>query len=79
MDRLSGNQFQLVHMNDIPVVEALLTIKILLFDIDIVTGNIVKELARRSMRKYKNTVQLLRHNTHKCFVNNLIAVFQYCG
>ena len=46
MDGLSPNQFQEVHMNDIPTVEDLLTLNIVLYDIDIVDGNIVGELAR---------------------------------
>ena len=50
MDGLSPNQFQGVHMNDIPTVEDLLTLNILSYDIDIVDGNIVGELARRSVQ-----------------------------
>ena len=76
MDGLSADQFQGVHMNDIPIVEDLLTINILLYDIDIVDGNIVGELARRSVQKYENTVRLLRYNNHICYVSNLNAVFQ---
>ena len=53
-------------MNDIPIVEDLLTLNILLCDIDIVDGNIVGELARRSVQKYENTVRLLRYNNHIC-------------
>ena len=60
MDGLSPNHFQGVHMNDIPSVEDLLTLNILLYDIDIVDGNIIGELARRSVQKYENTVRLLR-------------------
>ena len=56
MDGLSPNQFQGVHMNDIPTVEDLLTLNILLYDIDIVDENIVGELAGRSVQKYENTV-----------------------
>ena len=70
------NQFQGVHLNDIPTVEDLLTLNILLYDIDIVDGNIVGELARRSVRKYEKTVRLLRYNNHICYVNNINAVFQ---
>ena len=33
MDGLSPNQFQVVHMNDVPTVEDLLTLNILLYDI----------------------------------------------
>ena len=56
MDGLSADQIQGVHMNDIHIVEDLLTLNILLYDIDIVDGNIVGELARRSVQKYENTV-----------------------
>ena len=42
---LSPNQLQGVHMNDIPTVEDLLTLNILLYDVYIVDGNIVGELA----------------------------------
>ena len=75
MDELSPNQFQGVHMNDIPIVEDLLTLNILLYDIDIVDGNIIGELARRSMQKYENTVRPLRYNNHICYVSNINAVF----
>ena len=76
MDGLSPNQFQGVHMNDIPTVEDLLTLNNLLYDIDIADGNIIGELARRSVQKYENTVRLLRYNNHKCYVINNNAVFQ---
>ena len=76
MDGLSADQFQGVHMNDVPIVEDLLTLNILLYDIDIVDGNIVGELARRSVQKYENTVRLLGYNNHICYVNNIKAVFQ---
>ena len=35
-DGLSPNQFHGVHMNDIPIVEDLLLLNVLLYDIDIV-------------------------------------------
>ena len=76
MDGLSADQFQGIHMNDITTVEDLLTLNILLYDIDIVDGNIVGELARRSVQKFENNVRLLRYNNHICYVNNLNAVFQ---
>ena len=53
MDGLSADQFQGVHMNDIPILEDLLTLSILRYNIDIVNGNIVGELARRSGQKYE--------------------------
>ena len=76
MDGLSLNQFQGVHMNDVPTVEDLLFLNILLYDIDIVDGNIVGELARRSVQKYEKTVRLLRYNNHICYVSNINTVFQ---
>ena len=76
MDGLSADQFRGVHMNDIPMVEDLLTLNILLYDIDIVNGNIIGELARWSVQKYENTVRLLRYNNLKCYVNINNAVFQ---
>ena len=66
MDGLSPNHFQGVHMNDIPIVEDLLTLNILPYDIDIVDGNNIGELARRNVQKYENTVRLLRYNDHIC-------------
>ena len=76
MDGLSPNHFQGVHMNDIPIVEDLLTLNLVLYDIDIVDGNIIEELARRNVQKYENTVRLLIYNNHICYVNNINAVFQ---
>ena len=63
-------------MNDIPIVGDLLTLNILLYDKDIVDGNIVGELARGSVQKYEDTVRLLRYDNHICYVNNINAVFQ---
>ena len=62
-------------MNDILTVEDQLTLNILLYDTDFVDGNIVGELARRSVQKCENTVRLLRDNNHICYVNKINAVF----
>ena len=76
MDEPSPYQFQGVHMNDIPVVEDLRTLSILLYDIDIVDGNIIGELARRSAQKYENIARLLRYNNHICYLSNIKAILQ---
>ena len=76
MDGLTPPQFQGVHMNDIPVVEDLLHLNIFLYEIDIVDGKIIGELARRSVQKYRKTVRMLRYNNHICYVSNINAVFQ---
>ena len=77
MDGLSADQPQGVHMNDIHFVEDLLTLNILLYDLDIVDGNIIGELAGQSVQKHKNTVPLLRNSNHICHVNNINAVVQF--
>ena len=59
MDALSPNQF---NMNDIPVVKDLLTLNILLYDIDIVGWNNFGELARRNAQKYESTFQTIDKN-----------------
>ena len=60
MDRLSLNQIQRVHLTNIPIVEDLLLLNALLYDIAIVEGNKIGELVWRSVQKYENTVRLLR-------------------
>ena len=77
MDGLSANQYQGVYMNDIPSPEDLLTLNFLLHDTDIVDGNIVAEIARENAQRYENTVQLLSHNHHIYYVNNINAVIQF--
>ena len=77
MDGLSASQFQGVHMNDIPIVEDMLTLNVLLYHIEIVYENVIGEIAGRSAQKYENTARLLRYNNHKCYVNNFNAVFQF--
>ena len=80
MDGLGAYEFQGGHVNDIPIVEDLLTLSILLYDIDIVYGNIIGEIARRSLQKNDNTVRVLRYNNHICYVNNITVVFQsFCS
>ena len=73
---MSADQFQAVHMNDIPTVEDLLTLNILLYYIDVVDGNNLGDFARRSVQKYEHTGQLLGYNNHICYVKNINAVFQ---
>ena len=76
MDGLNPNQFHGFHMNDIPTDEDLLTLNIVLYDMDNVDGNFIGELARRCVQKNEKTVRLLSYNNHICSVNNINAVFQ---
>ena len=64
-------------MKDIPVVEGLLNLKILVYDKDFVDGDITGELARRSIQKHEITAQLLRYKNPICYVSSINAVYQY--
>ena len=50
MDGVNPNQFQRVHKKDTLVVDDLQTFNILLYNVDNVDGNIIEELARRSVQ-----------------------------
>ena len=76
-DGLGPNQFKGVHMNYYSIVADLLTLNILLYDIDFVDGNNIAKLARRSVQRYVNSVRMLRYNISICYVSNINAVFQY--
>ena len=67
--------FKGVCMDDIPTVEDLTSVNIFLYDIDIVDGTLVGELARRSIQKHSNTVRLLRYNSHICYIANIQTLF----
>ena len=70
------SKFQGVHLNDIPKVEDLLQLNILLYDIGLVDGELIGELARRSIQKFEKSVKLLRYNNHICYVNNINSLFK---
>ena len=73
------SEFQVVCMDDIPSVEDIVGIDIFIYDIDLFDGAMVGEIGRRSIRKYKKKVQLIRHNSHICYVDNTHALFKaYC-
>ena len=63
-------------MTDIPNVEDLLQLNILLYDIDFVDGELIGQLCRRSIQKYEKSVKLIRYNNHICYVNNINALFK---
>ena len=68
--------FQGVCVDDVSLVEDLIQVNIFLYDIDIVNGSIVGELARRSVQKYCNTARLLRYNNHNCYLSNINALYK---
>ena len=63
-------------MDDIPSVEDKVGINIFIYDIDLIDGAMVGELARRSIKKYEKNVQLIRYNSHICYVDNINALLK---
>ena len=57
-------KFQDVQLTDVPKVEEMLQPDIFLYDIDFVDGELIEELARRSIQKFEISVKLLRYNNH---------------
>ena len=54
------SKFQGVHMTNIPKVEEMLQLNIFLYDFDFVDGELIGELARRSIQKIEKSIKLLR-------------------
>ena len=70
------SKFQGVCMDDIPSVEDIVSINFFIYHIDLIDGAMVGELARRSIKKYQKNVQLIRYNSHICYVDNINALFK---
>ena len=70
------SKIQGVHITDNPKVEEMLHLKIFLYDIDFVDGELIGELCRGSIQKYEKSVKLLRYNNHICYVNYINALFK---
>ena len=65
------SKFQGVHMTDIPKVEDMLQLNIFLYAIDFVDGELIGEIARRSIQKFEKSVKFLRYNNHICCVSDM--------
>ena len=63
-------------MDDIPFVEDTVVINIFIYDIDFIDDPMVGELARRSIKKYEKSVQLIRYKSHISYVDNIYAPFE---
>ena len=63
-------------MDDIPYVKDIVGINIFIYDIDLIDGAMVGELARRSIKKYEKNVQFIRYNSHICYVDSINALFK---
>ena len=70
------SKFQGVHMTDIRKVEEMLQLNIFLYDIDFVDGELIGELARRSIPKFEKGVKLLPYNIHICYVSDMNSFFK---
>ena len=71
------SKFQGVHMTDIPKVEEMLQLKIFLYDIDFVDGELLGKLARRSFQKSEKSVELLRSKNHIYHVGDMNSFFEF--
>ena len=61
-------------MDDIPSVEDIVGINIFIYDIDLIDGGGV--FSRRNIKKYEKKIQLIRYNSHICYVDNINALFK---
>ena len=73
---LDPSKFQRVCKDDIPSVEDIVRIINFIYDIDLIDGARVGELAWRSIKKYEKKVQLIRYNSHICYADNIHALFK---
>ena len=63
-------------MDDHLSLEHIVGINIFICDVDLTDGAMVGELARRIIKKYEKNVQLIRFNSHICYVDNIRALFK---
>ena len=63
-------------MNDIPFVEDTVGINFFIYDINVIDGAMVGQLARRRIKKYEKNVQLIRYKSHVCYVDKINALFK---
>ena len=70
------SKFQGVHMTDIPKVEELLQLNFFLYDIDFVDGELIGELARKSIQTFEKSFKVLRYNNHICYVGDMKSFFK---
>ena len=71
-----SSKFHCVHMTDVPKVEEMLQLKIFPNDIDFVDGELIGELARRSIQKFKKSVKFLCFNNQNCYVSDMNSFYK---
>ena len=73
----SVQNFRVVGLDDLHIVERLAEVSILVYDIEVSDGRITVELADRSLRRFNSTATLLRYNNHSCYVTDVNKVFKF--
>ena len=68
--------FRGVSIDHLVFVEDAIKHNIFIYDIDIVDGDFVGELARRSIEMYEKNINLLRYNNHICYVDDINRFFK---
>ena len=63
-------------MDDIASVEDIVGTNIFKYDVDLIDGAVVAELAQRSIKKCGKKIQLIRYNSHVCYVDNIYVNFK---
>ena len=54
----------------------MLQLNISLYYIDFVDGELIGELAQKSIQKSEKSVKLLRYNNHNCYVSDMNSFFK---
>ena len=73
---LDAINFRGVSIDHLVFVENAIKHNIFIYDVDIVDGDFVGELARRSVEMYEKNINLLRYNNHICYVDDINAFFK---
>ena len=63
-------------MEDIAAVEDIILADIFLYDVEVLDGTMLGELAKRTVGKHSYTVRLLVYITHICYFCNINALFK---
>ena len=70
------SKFQDAHMTYVPKWEEMLKLNIFPYDIDFVDGELIGELAQRSIQKFKESVKRLCYNNQICCVSDMNSFFK---
>ena len=74
--RTDESFFRVVCLEAFAEVEVRFQAGIILYELNIVYGSVIDEVASRNVTKYSNTAQLLPYKSHTCFISTTIAFFK---